>query len=125
MNIELLNAFENILDRKFANIDNLLEHMLDKKLADIENRLDKSLDKKLAVIENRLEKTLDKKLAKLDNRLTIVELTLENEICPNIQLILECLDGLTGRSKQVDDHENKLDNHEVRICALERNPLIK
>lgn len=106
MNQEVtLSAIEELLDRK---LEEKLEQKLDEKLSGIHTRLD-SLEKRVGSLENGVS-NLNEKMDKVDMRLRHVELTMENEITPNIMRVAEGHLDLNRKLNEAikKDHEREL-----------------
>ena len=83
------------------------------------------IDKRFEQIDNRFER-LEKKVDGIDRRLINVELTIENELRPNIQILAEGqsvimrkLDELTRVRDEHDYTKIRLDVLESRVNRLE------
>ncbi len=83
------------------------------------------IDKRFGQIDNRFER-LEKKVDGIDRRLINVELTIENELRPNIQILAEGqsvimrkLDELTKVRDEHDYTKIRLDVLESRVNRLE------
>lgn len=83
------------------------------------------IDKRFGQIDNRFER-LEKKVDGIDRRLINVELTIENELRPNIQILAEGqsvimrkLDELTRVRDEHDYTKIRLDVLESRVNRLE------
>ena len=83
------------------------------------------IDKRFEQIDNRFER-LEKKVDGIDRRLINVELTIENELRPNIQILAEGqsvimrkLDELTKVRDEHDYTKIRLDVLESRVNRLE------
>ena len=110
MNQEVtLSAIEELLDRKLEEkLEQKLDEKLDEKLSGIHTRLD-SLEKRVGSLENGVS-NLNEKMDKVDMRLRHVELTMENEITPNIMRVAEGHLDLNRKLNEAikKDHEREL-----------------
>ena len=146
MDTELLNAFGKMLEE---TLDKKLEGKFDEKLAPINNRLtgledrltgfDVRITNRLTEVEEQLTSVVDhlvrveERLVDVRERMTGVEgrmegvegdlksikLTLETETNRDIQTVLERTDGFGARCKQIDSHDEQIEDIDVRVCALE------
>ena len=100
-NNELLVKFADILDQKLETVldqkletilDQKLETVLDRKfeenLKPIHDRLD-GIDERLDKVEERLDK-VEERLDGMDTRLRKVEIQMEHEVVPRLQVIENC-----------------------------------
>lgn len=86
-NNELLVKFTDILDQKLETVlDQKLETILDQKL---ETVLDKKFEENLKPIHERLD-GIDERLDGMDTRLRKVEIQMEHEVVPRLQVIEKC-----------------------------------
>ncbi len=97
----------------------------DRKFDQIDKKFDQ-IDKKFDQIDKRFDQ-IDNKLDGIDKRLVNVELTIENEIRPNIQILAEGqsiimrkLDELTKVRDEHDYTKIRLDVLESRVNRLEK-----
>ena len=90
MDRELLSAIGELLEK---TLEEKLEVILEEKLeAILEDKLERMLDEKL-------DRKLNEKLSPIYDRLTRIEITLENEIRPNIMRVAE---GHLDLSRKLD-----------------------
>lgn len=94
-NNELLVKFADILDQKLETVlDQKLETVLDQKLETIldqklETVLDRKFEENLKPIHDRLD-GIDERLDGMDTRLRKVEIQMEHEVVPRLQVIENC-----------------------------------
>lgn len=93
-NNELLVKFTDILDQKLETVlDQKLETILDQKL---ETVLDRKFEENLKPIHERLDgiderlDTVEERLDGMDTRLRKVEIQMEHEVVPRLQVIEKC-----------------------------------
>lgn len=93
-NNELLVKFADILDQKLETVlDQKLETVLDQKL---ETVLDRKFEENLKPIHDRLDgiderlDTVEERLDGMDTRLRKVEIQMEHEVVPRLQVIEKC-----------------------------------
>ena len=93
-NNELLVKFADILDQKLETVlDQKLETVLDQKL---ETVLDRKFEENLKPIHDRLDgiderlDTVEERLDGMDTRLRKVEIQMEHEVVPRLQVIENC-----------------------------------
>lgn len=82
------------------------------------------LDQKLEPVHDRLEGLetrfdgLETKVDRLDERVVGIELTLENDIKPNIKILAEGVMQNTERIERIEKKVEKLDGIEANVDAL-------
>lgn len=104
-NQQLLQAIEQLLDTKLADMDS----KWDAKLAAMETKLDEKMDAKLAAMETRLEAKLDEKM---DTKLAAMETRLETKLDEKMDAKLAAMeDRITGNLStqlaEVIDQQNE------------------
>ena len=114
--LDATNKWQEQADGRFEQIDKRFEQ-IDKRFGQIDKRFER--------IDNRFER-LEKKVDGIDRRLINVELTIENELRPNIQILAEGqsvimrkLDELTKVRDEHDYTKIRLDVLESRVNRLE------
>lgn len=123
MNNGLLDAIKVILEEKFKEQDEKFSHV-ENRLDGIDNRLD-GIDNRLDGIDNRLD-GIDERLNSVEKRLDIVEeqvadinMTLENEIIPNIKFIAEGHIDLKRKMDSVMEKNDQMEWMSTHLLKLD------
>ncbi|MCL2884203.1 MAG: hypothetical protein FWF49_01785 [Oscillospiraceae bacterium] len=143
---ELLVQFEKIngqfaiIDQRFDGLDSQVKELdrnnaaMEKEIKEIRGtQLSQYLEQQkqerdFAVLERNVSRMqeqmsgMEERQESMENFLQSIraDMLRHNEIVePALKKIMEGLDGFRERSPQIDMHEKKLENHDIRICALE------
>ena len=117
-NTELFEGETNM-----GNTKKILEKMqkgfdrLDKRMEHMDKRLD-GMDKRLDGMDKRLD-GMDKRLDKLEHATRDIQLTIENEIRPNIQVIAEGHADINRKLDEALKVENEKEIMKIHLTYLE------
>ncbi len=117
-NTELFEGETNM-----GNTKKILEKMqkgfdrLDKRMDHMDKRLD-GMDKRLDGMDKRLD-GMDKRLDKLEHATRDIQLTIENEIRPNIQVIAEGHADINRKLDEALKVENEKEIMKIHLTYLE------
>ncbi len=104
------------LDKRMDHMDKRLDGM-DKRLDGMDKRLD-GMDKRLDGMDKRLD-GMDKRLDKLEHATRDIQLTIENEIRPNIQVIAEGHADINRKLDEALKVENEKEIMKIHLTYLE------
>lgn len=113
--LEKVERLEPLIE-KFDNLEKKVDN-LEKKVDNLEKKVD-SLDKRMGAVESRLTAVEDRQKS-FENRLLSVELTIENDIKRNIQIISEGHSILNRKLDEVLILVKNKEQIEVRVNVLE------
>lgn len=94
-----------------------LRDIVKEEIQPINTRLDK-MDTRLDKMDTRLDK-METDILEIKDRTVKIEVTLENEIRPNIQLVMEGHKGLVDNMHEIKKDTNRIENIETRLFAAE------
>ena len=97
------------MQKGFDRLDNRMDHM--------DKRLD-GMDKRLDGMDKRLD-GMDKRLDKLEHATRDIQLTIENEIRPNIQVIAEGHADINRKLDEALKVENEKEIMKIHLTYLE------
>ena len=104
------------MQKGFDRLDKRMDHM-DKRLDGMDKRLD-GMDKRLDGMDKRLD-GMDKRLDKLEHATRDIQLTIENEIRPNIQVIAEGHADINRKLDEALKVENEKEIMKIHLTYLE------
>ena len=115
MDQEMLHAISDLLDQKLVPVHESLG-ALEKGQTELSDRFD-GLETRFDGLETRFD-GLEAKVDRLDERVTGIELTLENDIKPNIKILAEGVMQNTERIERIEKKLEKLDGIEANVDIL-------
>ena len=121
--LSLLDRQFEKIDKCFDGIDERLDRM-DERFDGIDERLDRMderfdrMDERFDRIEGRVEK-LEESVEKLEESVTGIQLTVENEIRPNIQILAEGHMMLNEKLDRALENAKETEELKARVDALE------
>ena len=111
---ELLTQMYNEFNNRFDQVNNRFDQ--------VNNRLDK-VDNRLDKVDKRFDQT-DKQFNHVNKRLDRIEISIENDIKPDIKATLDgykqLAEGQEEIKAQLIELSSRVDNQEVEITALRR-----
>ena len=122
MDQEMLHAISDLLDQKLVPVHENLGALergqteLRDRFDGLETRFD-GLETRFDGLETRFD-GLEVKVDRLDERVTGIELTLENDIKPNIKILAEGVMQNTERIERIEKKLEKLDGIEANVDIL-------
>ena len=111
---ELLTQMYNEFNNRFDQVNNRFDQV-NNRFDQVNNRFDQ--------VDNRLDQ-VDNRLDQVDKRLDKIEITIENDIKPDIKAALEgyrqLAEGQEEIKVQIIELSSRVDNQEVEIRAIKR-----
>ena len=106
----------SLLDRQFEKIDERFEK-IDERFDRMDERFDR-MDERFEKIDERFDR-LEGRMDKLEESVTNLQLVVENEIRPSIQILAEGHMMLNEKFDRVLESEKDSEELKIRVAALE------
>lgn len=122
-----MDKLDLILERlgKFEADFNTRLDSLDSRLDTVDSRLD-AVDSRLDAVDSRLD-TVDSRLDRLESEITKTNLTIENEIKPQIGILAEAVQGINAKldamptAEDLEITNSRIDTLEAIVKRLSRD----
>ncbi len=108
----------DMMDAKLAEQSQRMADMMDAKLAEQSQRMTDMMDAKLEPIQQDLA-DVKQDLAEVKQRTTAIEVTLENDIKPQLRLLAEGQQGMNEQFRKLDQVAENVEEIKIRVSALE------